>query len=245
MLTFFTSKPKVASIDFSNLRTDMHSHILPGIDDGAQNVSQSVTLVKKMMDLGFSKIIATPHIKQDYYPNTFETITTALNHLNETLANQGVNIEIQAAAEYYFDENFVSALEKDDLLTINNRYILFELSFFNFPLNLFEIINKIILKGYIPILAHPERYEYLGGSVENFYKIKESGCLLQMNTIALTGYYGKLPQKIAEELVSNNLIDYMGSDMHHIKHAEALKQSLFLPNVERLLNESQLKNAYL
>jgi tyrosine-protein phosphatase YwqE len=245
MLTFFTSKPKVASVDFSTLKTDMHSHLIPGIDDGAQNVAQSVRMIEVMMDLGYQKIIATPHVKYDYFPNTHETIYTGLGILQEALIKQNINIHVDAAAEYYLDETFEAKLEKDDILAIDNKYLLFELSFFNFPLNLFEIIDKIKAKGYTPVLAHPERYAYLCGSIENFNKIKDAGCLLQLNVISLTGYYGKVAQRAAEELVNHSLIDFAGSDMHHAKHAEALKQALFLPHVERLINNCPLQNALL
>ncbi|MBC7912988.1 MAG: capsular biosynthesis protein [Pyrinomonadaceae bacterium] len=245
MLTFFTSKPKISGVDFSTLRTDMHSHIIPGIDDGSQNVAQSIRMIEVMMELGYQKIITTPHIKYDHYPNTRETIYTGLSILQEELTKQNINIQIEAAAEYYLDEAFERKLDDGDILTIANKYVLFELSFFNFPLNLFQIIAKIIEKGYTPILAHPERYAYLAGSMENFYKIKEAGCMLQMNIIALMGYYGKVAQRVAEELVNHNLIDFAGSDMHHIKHAEALKQASILPQVERLFTNCPLQNALL
>lgn len=245
MFTFFKSKRKITGLDFSKLRTDMHSHIIPGIDDGAQSTAQSVELLQIIMDTGISKIITTPHIKSDFYPNNKETILTGLDILREALEKNKINIKIEAAAEYYLDETFAEKLESNDILALSDKYVLFELSFFNLPFNLFHIIEKIKEKGYTPILAHPERYSYLSSSIDNYYRIKETGCLLQLNTIALTGYYGKPIQKTAELLVENTLIDFAGSDMHNIKQAEAFKESLSLPFVEKLLNLCPLQNALL
>jgi tyrosine-protein phosphatase YwqE len=245
MFNLFKRKNKTPEFDFKNIGIDMHSHILPGIDDGAPTVKESVMLVQRLMDLGFNKLIATPHIMADYYRNTPDTINKALEELIVELQNQGIEIPIEAAAEYYFDETFESKIEKGNLLTMGNNYLLFELSYVNLPNNLKEIIQKLNDKGYKPILAHPERYPYLYGSIENFYKIREYGCYFQLNTISLSGYYGKQTQKVAEELVDNMMIDFIGSDMHHPKHADALYQSLFLPHTKLLFEESSLQNEML
>lgn len=245
MFNLFKRKNKIPEFDFKNIGIDMHSHILPGIDDGAPTVKESVMLVQRLMDLGFNKLIATPHIMADYYRNTPDTINKALEELQLELQNQGIEIPIEAAAEYYFDETFESKIEKGNLLTMGNNYLLFELSYVNLPNNLKEIIQKLNDKGYKPILAHPERYPYLYGSIENFYKIREYGCYFQLNTISLSGYYGKQTQKVAEELVDNMMIDFIGSDMHHPKHADALYQSLFLPHTKLLFEESSLQNEML
>ncbi len=245
MFNIFKSKPKEPGIDFSKLGVDLHSHIIPGIDDGAQSVQESIVLVRQMMDLGFRKIITTPHIMADYYRNTPETIVAGLALLREELVKQNIDIHIEAAAEYYLDETFGNKLEKGNLLTMGDGFLLFELSYINYPKNLDDIINKIKDKGYKPLLAHPERYPYLFGSIENYRKIKETGCYFQLNTISLTGYYGKASQKIAEELVDNMMIEFIASDMHHLRHADALKQSLHLPYVRKLLTDYQLQNELL
>lgn len=245
MFNLFKKKHKIPEFDFKNIGIDMHSHILPGIDDGAPTVRESVMLVERLMDLGFNKLIATPHIMADYYRNTPDTISKALEELQLELQNKGIDIPIEAAAEYYFDETFESKIEKGNLLTMGNNYLLFELSYVNLPNNLKEIIQKLNDKGYKPILAHPERYPYLYGSIDNFYKIREYGCYFQLNTISLSGYYGKQTQKVAEELVDQMMIDFIGSDMHHPKHADALYQSLFLPHTKLLFEESSLQNEML
>jgi tyrosine-protein phosphatase YwqE len=237
MFSFFKSKTVVPEIDFSSLGTDIHSHLVPGIDDGAQNLQQSIELIKSLVDLGFKKIITTPHIMVDYYRNDYNTISTGLNLVKTELNRQKISVKIEAAAEYYFDEDFENKLHNSQLLNLG-KYLLFEISFSNYPINLYEIIQKITDKGFTPILAHPERYTYLHGSINNYHRIKASGCNLQLNTLSLGGYYGKHVKRMAEALVD-------GSDMHHQKHADALRLALSQPYLYRLLTDYPLKNATL
>ncbi len=242
---FNKSKPDLPEINFAGLAVDLHSHMIPGIDDGAQTVEESIALVSAMKDLGYQKIITTPHIMADYYRNTRDTIERGLDVLRQELVLQNIDMPVEAGAEYYLDESFENKLNKGDMMTIGDNYLLFELSYVNFPQNMFEIVLKMQDKGYKPILAHPERYPYLFDSMDNYRQIKETGCFFQLNTISLTGYYGKATQRIAEELVDNMLVDFIASDMHHLKHASALKKSLKLPHVRTLLTDYQLQNTLL
>jgi len=244
VISLFKKKNKEPEFNFSALKADMHSHLIPGIDDGAQRMEDSLALIRRMQDLGYQKLIATPHVMADYYRNSPEIINSGLSKLKAALVENNIDIELQAAAEYYLDEAFESKLDKGEILTINGDFLLFELSFVNYPQAFFEIIEKIKAKGCTPVLAHPERYPYLAGSVENYEQIKDTGCLLQLNIISLTGYYGRPTQKAAEELVDRNLIDFAGSDLHHLKHAEVLKQALLQPYVKKLLG-LPLKNSLL
>lgn len=246
LFDFFKKKAiSVPEINFSSIKTDMHSHLIPGIDDGAQDLSESIILIKKMVDFGFSKLITTPHIMADYYRNTTSIVLQGLEDLQEELLKQKIDIDISAAAEYYLDETFENKLHKGDILTLGKNYVLFELSFINYPQNLFEVIEKIKDKGYTPLLAHPERYPYFINSIENYQRLKEAGCYLQLNTLSLTGHYGKPTQKIAEEMVDNYLVDFLGSDLHRIKHADLLYKALSMPYVVRLLTDYQLQNELL
>lgn len=244
MFSFFKKKEsnKNAS-NYSSIAVDMHSHVLPGIDDGAQNPQESIYLIRKMMDAGISKIIATPHIMADYYKNTAETINGALAVLKEELVKENINIEVQAAAEHYFDETFETRIDENKLMIIGNNYVLFEFSFIGQPPNVFPAVQKMIERGYRPILAHPERYSYM--DINQIKGFRDWGCNLQMNTISLTGYYGKTAMKMAESMVDNHLVDFISSDMHHPKHAEAFKRALHLPYVQRLLTDYPLKNVLL
>ncbi len=223
----------------------MHSHILPGIDDGAPNMVVSLALAKKFVELGFKKLIATPHVMADYYRNTSDTIRKALDLFREAIQANQIPLEISASAEYYLDETFINKLNKKQIIGFGNNYLLFELSYINMPSNILEVIYEIQAHGFYPVLAHPERYYYYYDSLENYLQLKEKGCLLQLNTISLTGYYGNKVKKTAEELVNSHVIDFLGSDIHHFKHADALKESLFLPSVKQLLAQPQLRNLLL
>jgi tyrosine-protein phosphatase YwqE len=245
MFGFFKKKEKKKEIifDYSTLQVDMHSHVLPGIDDGAQTPEDSIVLIKAMMELGIKKIIATPHVMIDYYRNTPETISNALAILKEALKKEGLDITVETAAEHYFDETFEKRVDEDRLMLMGDNYALFEFSFINQPPNAIAVIQKMIKKGIKPILAHPERYPYL--SVEELRSIRSWGCRLQLNTISLTGYYGDETRKKAEALVDSELIDFISSDMHHPRHAAAFKDALRNDYVETLLFDYPLKNSML
>jgi protein-tyrosine phosphatase len=234
---------KAPEFNYSSIVTDMHSHVLPGIDDGAQTPEESIVLIKKMMDLGIQKIIATPHIMVDYYKNDAESINNALAILKAELVAQNIDIDISAAAEHYFDESFEKRVEERRVMTIGDNYVLFEFSFITPPPNAIKVITKMRDMGYKPILAHPERYPYL--NLEQLRSIRSYGCNLQLNTIALTGYYGRTSKKMAEDMVDNDLVDFISSDMHHPRHAKALEDALTFPHLETLLFDYPLKNKLL
>lgn len=245
MFGLFKKKKILPEFNFSNIGTDMHSHILPGIDDGAQTINDSLLLAKKFQALGFKKLIATPHIMADYYRNTPDTINKALDVLRKGLQEIQLDLEVSAAAEYYLDETLEKKVRQKEVLTFGNQYLLFELSYINTPQNLFDFIKIMQDAGYKPVLAHPERYPYFYNSIENYQQIRETGCLLQLNSIALTGYYGVGAKKTAEEMVENHLVDFIGSDMHHLKHAAALEDSLTTAGMHQLLTQHQLNNVLL
>jgi len=226
--------------DYSFVSVDMHSHVLPSIDDGAQTVEDSVILIKEMMNLGIKKIIATPHIMADYYKNTPATINNALNRLTDHLRAENIDIPVQAAAEHYFDEYFIKLVDTNEMMLINNQYVLFELSFTSKPPNVIHTIQKITDKGLTPILAHPERYPYL--TLQEVETMRSWGCRIQMNTISLTGYYGRDVKKIAEALVDAGLIDFISSDMHHPRHAHAFKTALQTSYLKKLKDAGKLLN---
>ncbi len=234
------------SIEFyyDSIAVDMHSHVLPGIDDGAQTVEESIVLIQKMMDLGIKKIIATPHIMADLYQNTPETISASLELLKAKLVEERMTIDISAAAEHMLDERFEQRIDEGTLLTMGENYVLFELSFVSKPPHLIEIIKKMRAKGYQPILAHPERYQYL--TMKEYVDIREWGSLLQLNTNSLCGYYGHAAKQTAEQLIDAQMVDFISSDMHHPRHAEAFEQTLKEPYLKKLIFEQgTLKNKLL
>ena len=245
LFDFFKKKAVIPEFNFSSLKTDMHSHIIPGIDDGARTMDQSIALIRKLKDLGFTKIITTPHIMADYYRNTPDIIKAGLDDVRKELQSQYIDMEIDAAAEYYIDETFETKLDSGDILTFGDKHLLFELSFVNPPNNLEYLIKKMNDKGYKPILAHPERYSYFTSGLDDYYRIREYGCYFQLNTISLIGYYDRFSQRLAKELLNSSMIDFLGSDMHHTKHASALQESLSSKFLISVLEDGNFMNEVL
>ncbi len=243
MFSFFQKKNN-APADFSYLKVDMHSHLIPGIDDGAKTLEDSITMILQLKKLGFEKIITTPHIMGEYYPNTPEIIRTGLHDLKNALVERNISIKLEAAAEYYLDDYFEKLLDnKQELLTFSNNNLLVEFSTLSEPANAFDLIFQLKTRGYQPILAHPERYLYFDKSFENFEKIKSLGCDLQVNLLSLSGYYGKAQKKLGIKLIQSGMVDYLGTDLHRESQLKAFS------NLDRatikLLTKQQFKNSNL
>ena len=221
----------------------MHSHLLPGIDDGSPDADTSAVLKKGLEDAGFVNFITTPHIMWDLYKNTPATIDGAL----QLLQQQGGHPNIRAAAEYYMDDYFDQLLAGDEpLLAIHDNMILVEFSFVSPPLDLKERLFSLQIKGYKPILAHPERYEYLSARKSLYAELKSMGCLFQLNLLSLTGYYGKIASELANFLISKNYIDFAGTDLHHLRHLQVIRQSKqLMPALLQLQDSNTLQNASL
>lgn len=242
MLSFFKNFGK-PSLDFSVLSTDMHSHLIPGIDDGAKTVEKSVAYIKVLQKLGFKKIITTPHIMGEYYPNTPETIQAGLVTLKNALAKEKIDLPIEVAAEYFIDDFFVELLDKEaPLLTLTGNRLLIEFSTFAPPANFQEILFRLKTMGYQPILAHPERYVYYTNQFDIFQEFKAKGCTLQVNLLSLIGHYGNVQKKLAHRLMKANLIDFAGTDLHHSGHIEALEKVLQNRQVQGYLKDYTFKN---
>lgn len=240
-MLFFKKKQLPLSEFFPENFIDIHSHLLPGIDDGAKDMEDSIRLISKMASYGISNFVTTPHVLGNVYPNTSETIKEKLEEVRAELLHRNLNdIHLRAAAEYMLDEAFAERLAKDDILTIKDQYVLVEMSYFSAPLNLFEILFEIQLKGYKPILAHPERYNFYHNNFQQFYKLKQAGCLFQLNLLSLTAQYGKNVQKIANQLLKENLYDFAGTDTHHLQHL-ALLPKIASPAIKKKV-EILLKN---
>ena len=225
MFSFFKKKsdPEIVS-GMLPVHTDIHSHILPGIDDGSPDIETSLMLVKGIYDMGIRRTVATPHVIGDLYRNTPETIQAALSKLQTAVQSAEINIEITAAAEYMLDDYFIKLLRADTpLLTIHKNIILTEQSFATPTSNLNEISFELIGAGYKPIMAHPERYFYYHNNFEEYTHLKDMGFLLQVNLLSLTGYYGKPAAKAARYIFDNNLADLVGTDMHHDRHLKILQ----------------------
>ena len=231
--------PPVAAL--AALQADMHSHLLPGLDDGAETVEHSLELLRALRELGFRKLVMTPHIMGDFYKNTPEGIRAALQLMREAATAAGLtDVELGCAAEYYLDEFLGRKLaDGTEMLTFGGekRYLLFETSYMNEPLNLFEIIFEMKAQGYRPVLAHPERYTYLYGRFAEIEKMRRDyDVLLQVNLNSLSGYYSPGAKKVAEQLIDGGLVDFVGTDTHHLRHTDTLlRRTVPQPYLEKLL----------
>ncbi len=211
-----SNKPVPGYLPFN---TDIHSHILPGIDDGSPNIETSLQLIEGLTALGIKKTIATPHIIGDLYRNNAQTINAALQQVQQACSQHNINIEVSAAAEYMLDDYFIELLKKDEpLLTLYKKIVLTEIPFTSTPENLEDIIAAITDKGYKPILAHPERYNFFQQNFDKYFYLKEIGFTLQVNLLSLTGYYGSKAEKAAKFIFENNLAKLIGTDLHHHRH---------------------------
>ncbi|QVY67317.1 tyrosine-protein phosphatase [Polaribacter sp. Q13] len=232
----FFKKKVIPLIDFFPKDfIDIHSHLLPGIDDGAKNLDKSIALISKMRSYGIKNFITTPHVLGDVYPNSSQTIKEKLEEVKAALQKRNItDISINAAAEYMMDEQFSELLENNDILTLKDNYILVEMSYFSAPINLYDILFEIQVKGYKPVLAHPERYGFFHNDFNHYYKLKKAGCLFQLNLLSLTEQYGKGVQKVSEKILKENLYDFVGSDTHHSNHLELLKKIGTKKNLEKI-----------
>ncbi len=209
---------------------DIHSHLLPGIDDGAKNIDETISMISELKKLGFSKFVTTPHIMTFVWENSRKIIEDTLNLTVKNLENSGTLTPIKSGAEYMMDMNFLKIFKEEKLLTLKDDYVLVEMSYINAPIQLYDIIFELQVEGYIPVLAHPERYNFYHNNINEYKKLKNSGCLFQLNLLSTTGYYGPQISKSADVLLQNNLIDFVGSDVHHQKHIDFLSKKIVLKN---------------
>ena len=240
----FFSKKRIPLTDFfTNSFVDIHSHLLPGIDDGAKDIDTSIALILKMASYGIKNFITTPHVLGNVYPNSTAVIKEKLTVVQKELEKREIKgISIQAAAEYMLDEEFSALLEQKDILVLKDNYILVEMSYFSAPMNLYELLFNIQLKGYKPVLAHPERYNFYHSDFKSYYKLKQAGCLFQLNLLSLTDQYGKGVQKISKKLLKENLYDFVGTDTHHQNHLALLPKigtKKTLDKITHLLSNNQ------
>jgi tyrosine-protein phosphatase YwqE len=222
---------------------DMHSHILPGIDDGSPDVETSLLLVKGLYDLGIRTCIASPHIIGDLYRNTNETIEPALNKLQKALVAADIPMQVSAAAEYMLDDYFMELLQQQKpLRTLHKNLLLTEIPYTSEPVNLPEMVFHIITSGYQPVLAHPERYFYFHKNFSDYKKLKDLGFILQVNLLSLAGYYGKNAAQAARYLLDEGLVDLVGTDLHHGRHLSAFQSENNLKLFNKYVGNTKLLN---
>lgn len=234
MLNWFTKKQSSQGL---SLRVDIHSHLLPGIDDGVQTFEQAEEIVLHFQKLGYSKLITSPHVMSDSYRNTTEGILEKLTALRLHLKNKGIAIEIESAAEYYLDDYLIKMVEENKpLLTFGKNYLLFETNFLTEPFNLKEFIFLAITKGYKPVLAHPERYLYLQNNTEKMQDFLDRGILFQVNINSISGYYSKEIKTTAHKIIDKGWVHFLGSDCHTIQQAKLVGDAMQIKYFQKALS---------
>ena len=237
IFNLFKSKPTLKEL-IPNGFVDIHSHILPGIDDGAKNIDESIHLIGEMKKIGFSKIIGTPHTYPGLYNNTISSIRESYNKL------KNIDFKIDYASEYMIDISLIEKSERKKLLCLKKNYVLLETGFTSPNINFHEIIYKIQINGYEPILAHPERYLYLNGKNDSF-KLKDLGCKFQLNLFSITGLYGRKIIDSSNFFLKNNMYDFVGSDIHNLNQLKEYNKKIktsHLKNLKKSIENNQLFN---
>lgn len=225
------------------MAVDFHNHVLPGIDDGAKNMDDSLAMLRNFAALGVKKVIASPHSMADGYINSNQKILQKRDEVRQAIKQNGINIEMDAAAEYYMDELFMQKIEQRDLLTIGKNYVLMELSYLSKPNNTGDAIYKLQVAGYNLILAHPERYPYYyEDSFAHYKDFKDRGVYFQINLGSLVGKYGRDAKYTAEKMIDEGLVEFTSSDLHSLGQFETLRECLKSKHLEKLLSSDKLRN---
>lgn len=241
MFSLFGTKRTTPDLSF--IGADMHSHLLPGLDDGLQTIEQTVNYIQQLQQMGYKKLICTPHILAEVYPNSSATILPKLELVRTALQENNIDIQVEAAAEYMVDLDFENhVLEGKPLLTFGKNLILIEMSYVAASNNIESVIFQLKLKGLQPVLAHPERYNYYAGNIETFQRFIDLGCYLQINILSLLGYYGEGAKKTAQNLLKNNMVTLVGTDMHHENHLNGLKDLASRKSFYKLFEGINIRN---
>jgi len=231
---FFNKKKPILGEMIPDNHLDFHSHLLFGIDDGAKDFEETLSLIEAMKSLGISEIITTPHVMSHVWENTKTAILEKEREVQQLLKAHQVSFSIKAAAEYLLDDSFVKLFKSEPLLTLKENYVLVEMSYINAPLQLYDIIFELQIAGYKPVLAHPERYNFYHQNFNEYKRLKNAGCLFQLNLLSTVGYYGEMVARTAEELLKKGMIDFASTDMHHLKHAAAFEGKVLYKDAKPL-----------
>jgi tyrosine-protein phosphatase YwqE len=227
--SLFGPKKRNTPFDLSKLGVDMHSHLIPGIDDGAPTMEHSIAMLNKFAQLGYRKVITTPHILGEVHPNTPEIILSGLEEVRKELQKLDINIEIEAAAEYYCDETLLPKIKDKNILSFGKNYVLMEFSMLHASQYEAQALFELQVAGYVPVLAHFERYPFYHGNFEKVEQLRERNIKIQVNLGSLTGHYGQSVKKMAEELIKKGLVDFLGSDCHRMEHLLMIEKHLDAP----------------
>ena len=241
MFSLFGSNKTIPDLSF--ISVDMHSHLLPGLDDGLQEMEQSLAFIKQLQQWGYKKLICTPHILSDLYPNSPETILPRLELVRSALEENKIDVQVEAAAEYMVDAEFENYLNANKpLLTFGKNLVLIEMSYVAASSNIEQVIFQLRIKGLQPVLAHPERYNYYLGTPDQYDRFIDLGCLLQINLLSLLGYYGEPVKNTAQNLLKKKKISFVGTDMHHENHLKGLNDLASKKSFYKLFEGVEINN---
>ncbi|MFT3795419.1 tyrosine-protein phosphatase [Flavobacterium sp.] len=231
MFHYLSKKPYLKDL-IPDHHVDFHSHLLPGIDDGAKTMADSLQLIADLQQIGFAQMVTTPHVMKNVWDNTPVLIGQKLSEVQSTLEQKGQKLTFTAAAEYLMDGNFIELFQNEKLLTIKDNYVLVEMSYINPPIQLYDILFDLQVAGYKPILAHPERYLFYHKNFSEYEKLRHAGCAFQLNLLSVIGYYGVGVAETAKTLLKKGMIDFAGSDVHHQHHVGGFSRKLLFKDVQ-------------
>lgn len=227
----------------SLLATDIHAHLLPGVDDGPKTIQDALQLIKGLADLGYNKLVATSHVMSELYPNKAQELQGIHGEICSQIQERGISVELLLGAEYFLDPNFFELIEAKNILSFHENYVLVEMSTLSpFP-EFHKAIFQLKTNGFKPILAHPERYTYFHNDLDQFERIKNMGCLLQVNLLSFQGYYGKKVKNCALKLLNLGMVDFLGTDLHHKQHLRLLEKFFLQKKNIGLLSNYSFLNA--
>lgn len=224
----------------SSPKVDIHSHLIPAIDDGSKAAQETVRMLKEFKHLGYEKVITTPHTHPSY-PNTVETIAAGYQNLISEVGSE-IEVQLEYGSEYYVDETLSSKIRSGEIISFGDGYVLVESSFMNKPMIFESVLFELKSKGYQPVLAHPERYQFLEGRLDWITELRSMNILMQVTIGSFSGYYGEEPKRIAMQMLKKGWIDFLGSDLHRVSQIEPLKAGLGLKKVQELVRSNRLLN---
>lgn len=239
----FKKEKVLEPISLASLGADMHSHLIAGVDDGAQTIKDSLNLIRGLNSFGLKHFITTPHIMSDLYPNKKSDLERRADVLRKEIEKSKLDVTLEVSAEYFLDNHFMDLIKKNELMPFGNNYVLFEMSFMEKSPLLQECIFELQHAGYQPILAHPERYGYMHNRLDDLVALHEQGVSLQLNINSATGHYGPGVKKASEYLVAKNAISFLGSDCHHLGHLELMEEAVKNPLIHGLVSKNILRNS--
>lgn len=244
MFNIFKSKRKELSedIDLSVLVTDIHSHFIPGIDDGSKSMEESIFLLKQMEEFGYKKVITTPHVYYNSFPEGIDILDQKVEELRRNAKFNGIKLQIEVGGEYLLDDDIKERIKNNQIKTFSDNYMLIEFPMTTEPMAYENWLFDLQLAGYNLVLAHPERFLYFYEDKKKYVSLKDRGILFQMNIGSLSGYYGPKVKEVAEYLIKENMIDLIGSDCHGQSHIDAMKSTLRSPLLKQLIDSGKLIN---